>query len=575
MPSARSPGARHVLVEQLGLSPGPELTALEAAILRQDPALGSVVEPTAVSADCPYKGLAPFDQRDADSFFGRDDETAACVERLRTHPFLVVAGPSGCGKSSLVHAGLVPALRGRGREVLVVVPGNDPRATATEIRATKDATVVVVDQFEELFELGHPPDTVNDLCQSLVAHADGGGAVVVAIRSDRLGELGVDAELTERVERGLHLVTPLAGDALRRAIEQPAQLAGLRLEHGLVELLVRDCEGEPGGLPLLSHALVETWRRRDGVTLTVEGYRGSGGIRGAVARSADRLYDGLAVDERATLRSVLLRLVTPSVEGDPVRCRVPARTLLGDAQHVRIVGLLVRARLVTSEEASFEVAHEALARAWPRLRSWLDEDVAGQRILRHLTAAADGWESLGRADTELYRGARLETALEWRDHATPALTELERAFLDASEDHTRSERRALEARAARDAATKRRLRRLLVGSAVLLVVAVVAGLVAVRQTDRADTQSRLSNIRELAATAVAAVDVDPERGALLALAALDEAGPDGGPARLRDRAGAAQRGQRTARRAPPGQRRRHRRLERRRTPHPHHRARHG
>ena len=241
-------------------------------------------------------------------------------------------------------------------------------------------------------------------------------------------------------------------------------------------------------------------------------------------------------------------------------------------QRARIVGLLVRARLVTSEEASFEVAHEALARAWPRLRSWLDEDVAGQRILRHLTAAADGWESLGRADTELYRGARLETALEWRDHTAPELTELERSFLDASEEHARSERRALEARAVRDAATKRRLRRLLVGSAVLLVVAIVAGLVAVRQTDRADAESELSNIRELAATAMAAVDVDPERSALLALAALDEAGSDGGAGASRHRAGAAQRDQRTARRAPPGRCRRHRRLERRRSAHPHDRA---
>ena len=355
--------------------------------------------------------------------------------------------------------------------------------------------------------------------------------MVVAVRSDRLGELGVDAELSHLVERGLHLVTPLAGDALRRAIEEPAQLAGLRMEHGLIELLIRDCEGEPGGLPLLSHALVETWRRRDGVTLTVEGYRSSGGIRGAVARSADLLYDGLTAEERATLRGILLRLVTPSLEGDPVRCRVPARTLLGEPQRARIVGLLVRARLVTSEEASFEVAHEALARAWPRLRSWLDEDVAGQRTLRHLTAATDGWESLGRPDTELYRGARLETALEWRDHTAPELTELERSFLDASEEHARSERRALDARAVRDAGTKRRLRRLLVGSALLLVVAIVAGLVAVRQTGRADAESELANIRALAATAMAAVDVDPERGALLALAGLDEAGSDGGAAR--------------------------------------------
>ena len=83
--------------------------------------------------------------------------------------------------------------------------------------------------------------------------------VIVAVRSDHLGGLSTNAALRRLAERGLHLLGPLAGDDLRRAIEQPAALAGLRLEPGLVELLVRDCEGEAGSLPLLSHALVETW----------------------------------------------------------------------------------------------------------------------------------------------------------------------------------------------------------------------------------------------------------------------------------------------------------------------------
>ena len=116
------------------------------------------------------------------------------------------------------------------------------------------------------------------------------------------------------------------------AIERPADLAGLRLEHGLVELVLRDAEGEPGALPLLSYALMETWRRRDGNVLTVEGYRESGGIRGAVARSADRLYDSLPSEQRTVLRSLMLRLVAPSIEGDPVRCRVSRSTLRGDAR---------------------------------------------------------------------------------------------------------------------------------------------------------------------------------------------------------------------------------------------------
>ncbi len=78
-----------------------------------------------------------------------------------------------------------------------------------------------------------------------------------------------------------------------------------------------------------------------------------------------------------------------------------------DAAHDELVELLVGARLVTSDDGVVELAHEALARAWPRLRGWLDEDVEGQRILRHLTGAADTWDAMGRPDSELYRGARL------------------------------------------------------------------------------------------------------------------------------------------------------------------------
>jgi WD40 repeat protein/DNA-binding SARP family transcriptional activator len=517
-------GARRVLLDQLGVSPGSALTELEAAILRQDPGLDDIAEPVTASSACPYRGLAPFDEVDAESFFGRDEEIAACLDRLCTHPFLVVAGPSGCGKSSLVRAGVVPALRRRGRDVIVVVPGSDPEGAVAAVRTARD--VVVVDQFEELFALGHDAAAIDSVCEQLLSHADGRGSVILTIRSDRLGDFSGDPRLNRLVERSLHLVSPLTGDALRQAVEQPAAVAGLRLEHGLVELLVRDSDGAPGALPLLSHALVETWRRRDGATLTVEGYRDSGGIHAAVARSADRLHDGLSVPERATLRSVLLRLVAPSPEGDPVRCRVPSRTLLGEPGRERVVGMLVRARLVTAEEGSFEIAHEALARAWPRLRSWLDEDVAGQLVLRHLNAAADGWDTLGRPDTELYRGARLETALEWREHTNPQLTELEQTFLDTSEDCDRSERRALEVRALKDARAKRRLRVLLVISSVLVVAAVVAGMVAVRQADQTGKQRQRADVRELAATALADVDVDPERSALLALAALERAGSD-------------------------------------------------
>ena len=111
------------------------------------------------------------------------------------------------------------------------------------------------------------------------------------------------------------------------------------------------------------------------------------------------------------LRDLLLRLVTAGSEGEPVRSRVPRRLLSADPDQSHLIDLLVASRLVTSDAGVVEIAHEALARAWPRLRAWLDDDVEGQRILHHLTGAADAWDSMGRPDSELYRGVRLAQAL--------------------------------------------------------------------------------------------------------------------------------------------------------------------
>ena len=213
----------------------------------------------------------------------------------------------------------------------------------------------------------------------------------------------------------------MGDDDLRAAIEGPARQAGLLLEPGLVDLLVSEVEGEPGALPLLSHALRRTWHEREGRTLTVAGYRKTGGIRGAVAQSAEEVYERLPAEQRPLLRDLLLRLVTPSPNGEPVRTRVPRRTVAADADHEGLIEQLVAARLVTSDGDVVELAHESLARAWPRLRGWLDDDVDGQRILRHLAGAADTWDTMGRPDSELYRGLRLAQAVDWRDRRLPDL----------------------------------------------------------------------------------------------------------------------------------------------------------
>ena len=167
------------------------------------------------------------------------------------------------------------------------------------------------------------------------------------------------------------------------------------------------------------------------------------------------------------------------------------------------------------------MAHEALLREWPRLRAWLEEDVQGHQLRQHLTHAAQQWEETGREASEVYRGARLSAALDWAATRGPDLNEQERDFLSES-------RQASEREAERQRRTNRRLRGLLVGTAVFLVVALVAGGLALVQRGRArdeavraENQARIASARELAAASVANLDVDPERSILLALAAVD------------------------------------------------------
>ena len=64
-------------------------------------------------------------------------------------------------------------------------------------------------------------------------------------------------------------------------------------------------------------------------------------------------------------------------------------------------------------------------RAWPRLRDWLAEDADGQRIRGHLTDSTAAWESLGRPESELYRGIRLAEALDWRERSDAATAPVE------------------------------------------------------------------------------------------------------------------------------------------------------
>jgi WD40 repeat protein/DNA-binding SARP family transcriptional activator len=521
-------GARALLASELGLDPGPDLVALEAAILRQDPSLAAEAALPEPSTTCPYLGLVAYDVADRDAFFGRDADVAACLQRLASVGVVAVVGPSGSGKSSLVRAGVAAALGRSGRRVAVVTPGPHPMDALTVLPGEGPVPVLVVDQCEEAVTLCDDPDERARFLAALAAHAQR-GLLVVALRADRLGKLSAHPGFARLIEPGLYLLGAMSEADLHAAILGPAHQAGLLLEAGLVELLAREVEGEPGALPLLSHALRTTWQRREGRTLTVAGYRNSGGIRGAVAQSAEQLYEQLSPYQQRLLRDLLLRLVAPGPQGEPVRNRVPRRTVATDPVRERLIEQLVAARLITSDDGVIQLAHEALARAWPRLRDWLDDDIEGQRLLRHLTGTADTWQAMGRPDSELYRGVRLTRAVEWRQLTRSDLNPTEEAFLDASQTLADTERQASEARARLQARINRRLRALLVATAIFLVASIVVGFVAVGQRNRAERQRqlaeherRVATAHELAAAATDKLDADPQLSVLLALAAVDQ-----------------------------------------------------
>lgn len=495
---------RTVLNRDLALDPNADVDALEQAILRQDPSLVAASALPEPSPICPYPGLQPYDVDDADSFFGRDSDIAACLRKLTDNSVLAVAGPSGCGKSSLVRAGVAAALRRDGKRVVVMTPGPHPSASLAAAMTGTTAPALLVDQFEEAFSLCHDANEREAFLTALSAHE---GPLIMSIRADRLTDVSTSPAFARIVERGLYLLSGMTPDNLRAAIEEPARRASLVVEPGLVDLLVNEVADQPGALPLMSHALRETWQRREGRTLTVSGYNASGGIRGAVAQTAEEVHERISPEQRAVLRDLFLRLVAPGQEGEPVRSRVPRRLVVTRADDDTMIDLLVASRLITSDAGVVELAHESLVRAWPRLRGWLDEDLEGRRILHHLVAAADSWNNLGRPESELYRGVRLAKALDWQERTTPTLTPVEEDFLASSKRLSEAELRAAETRARQQLKVNRRLRTALATGAFLLVGALIAGLVAVRQADRAEQAATRELARQVGARALLTEDI--------------------------------------------------------------------
>jgi WD40 repeat protein/DNA-binding SARP family transcriptional activator len=489
---------------------------LQAARERADPASGDEARVV-----CPFKGLASFEVADAPYFFGRERLVAELVARLVGTPLLGVVGPSGSGKSSVLRAGLLPALTNGvlpgsdGWTQVVIRPGEHPLGELNRAAGGLggDARwVLAIDQFEETFTACRDEHERAAFIAGLTRMArgcEGRGIVLLALRADHYGRCTAYPELSSLLAPNHVLVGPMRRDELRRTVECPAQRVGLRVEPELADALVADIEDEPGGLPLLSAALLELWQHRRGPRLHYLAYEHTGGVRGAVARLAEDAFTQLDDARQSVARGVLMRLIGLGGEGAVERRRVALEDLPTERSEevAAVLALFTDRRLLTVSAATVEIAHEALLREWPRLRGWIEDDRESMRLKQNLVSAAEEWRRLGRDEEALYRGSRLSEALAWRDaDATSAVSEREHEFLAASE-----------ASGARAQATRLRRIRLTGAAMAMLAAAVVAIIVTVLFAGR---ERAIAESRDLATKSSTLIATDPGLALSIALEAL-------------------------------------------------------
>jgi hypothetical protein len=476
----------------------------------------------------PFAGLAAFQEADADRFFGRDRDIEQIVNELRSRPLVAVVGPSGTGKSSLVRAGVIPALKrsGEGWDAYIVRPGREPLAALTTmldgLAQVHDRTdsierlrtepgyfgarlrtraviqlqriLIFVDQLEELYTLGAPPDERAAFLAALIAAADDAASplrVILSMRSDFLDRLAEDRRLSAEITRGLVLLPPMGREGMCEALLRPVEANEYRFESPtLVDRMVEALAATPGALPLLQFTAARLWELRDRERrlLTEASYERLGGVAGALASHADAVLAGMSSAQQALARVVLERLVT----AERTRALVSMSELgalhrdpgaVDDVvQHLAAMRLLAIERGAEGADPTVELVHESLIDRWPTLARWLAENQDDAAFLARLRSAAQEWEKRGRDDGLLWRGVPAQEARLWHAHYRGALPRREQDYLRSV--------------FALDMRTIRR-RRWLVASAVLVVLLVA--LVWIRNAEQeASRQAMLSQNLEQA-----------------------------------------------------------------------------
>ncbi|MEG3923803.1 nSTAND1 domain-containing NTPase [Microcoleus sp. T3_D1] len=392
-------------------------------------------QPPEYKAECPFPGLSSFAEEQYHKFFfGRDELIRDLQKELAKDNFLAVIGTSGSGKSSVVLAGLIPKLKEQepSLQSVRITPSNEPlKQLEILLKVSEQHSILVVDQFEELFTLCEDKANRQEFIDKLF-HLAERRKVVITMRADFLGECTFYPPLRKRIETRQKLVGPMEPAELITAMKMQADRGGLRFEAGLSHAILNDVQGEPGAMPLLQYALQELWKRRRGRWLCDEEYQAIGKVHQAIAKTADDFYNSLPAKKQEQIQNIFLRLTRldkNAIQGEKrrdTRQRVELEDLVSSASNLaetkklvqQLAGegvrLVVTSRNETTGKEEVEVAHEALIRYWPTLQEWLSQNRSDLQLRENINQAAEDWhqhrEQPDQNSYLIHQGGRLEDA---------------------------------------------------------------------------------------------------------------------------------------------------------------------
>nr|WSW49400.1 trypsin-like peptidase domain-containing protein [Streptomyces sp. NBC_01001] len=544
-----------VAVTQRGPNEAQQTFVIRAStVLRLIPDLEKIVEPPS-----PFRSLKTFQECDVDVYFGREDDKAKVTRALLGgRPSVTVYGPSGSGKSSLALAGVVPQMREKGYDVLVVDAGpvSSPLAAlATELYEAygtgRHGAGNAGEVQEWLTELGLV-DTLHrlrgksggkllvvlDQAEALLAGKDtevaqavdvlfpenrpvGAPSVLVTLRADFIDAALRHPSLGPALHRGDTLpLTPMSRKQLTDVITKPLNdLPGVAVtyEPGLVERILDDAGSEAGTLPLLGFVLEKLWEGKEGGRLRTATYEEAGGVSGALAGHATQAWDQCVTDEEKQKDGEASRLLTGLVRvlpgsPHPLRRRL-TRQEAGDKRWdiaIRLAGSERRLLVVhggQGEPESVELAHEALVTEWPALQEQVRSDSEFLAARWELAHERERWADGDKAAGLLPGGLQLAA--------------LERHLKNREDELDADERNFLELTRQRRRARRNRLRAAWIATAVVLAVMAGLGTFLVYQgkvSERRDSEARS---RAMAVLAGQLDRSDPGQAALVAMAAYE------------------------------------------------------